>query len=291
MGNSSVIWLSRKVVCRNGITEKTKYPARIPAGSTKRERKKEIARASRAADNAERELARWLNNNFDPQEDIHLALTYSEGGYERLQARADKITAGGIDPADALIIAAQRELENFVRRVQYAIGSEALRYVGISSDLNDTGERVRPHHHVIINREALTVCVKKWARMGGVLATELYPVNGDFTALAHYLINQVRYIPNAKRYTLSRNLMPPVVSAPVEVTRYAEAEITIPAGCLLLHRSPYTRGASQYVRYIDPAAVHEPYIQAPGAGGGTAGKKPLYTRSKAIYSRFERVQP
>lgn len=291
MNSSSVIWLSRKVVCRNGITEKTKYPARIPADSTKRERKKEVARASRAADNAERELARWLNNNFDPQEDIHLALTYSEGGYERLQARADKITEEGTSSADALIMAAQRELENFVRRVQYAIGSEALRYVGISSDLNDTGERVRPHHHVVINREALTVCRKKWARMGFVLEEELYQVNGDFTALAHYLINQVRYIPNAKRYTLSRNLTPPVVSAPVEITRYTESEISIPSGCTLLYRAPFTRGASQYVRYINPAAVHEPYIQAPGAGGGTAGNKHLYTRSKAIYSRFERVQP
>lgn len=292
MGNSSVMWLMRKFVCKNGVVERTKYPARIPAGSTKRERKKEIARASRAADNAERELARWLNNNFDPQEDIHLALTYSEGGYERLQLRADKLRAEGTSQEYALIMAAQRELENFVRRVQYEIGSAVLQYVAVTADLDgETGERVRVHHHIVVNKAALDACRKKWRRLGFVLEEELYQINGDFTALAHYLINQVRYIPNAKRYTLSRNLTPPVVSAPVEVTRYAEAEITIPAGCLLLHRSPYTRGASQYVRYIDPAAVHEPYIQAPKAGGGTAGKKHIYTRSKAIYSRFERVQP
>lgn len=262
MSSTSVIWLSRKVVCKNGITEKTKYPARIPDDSTKRERKKEMARASRAADNAERELARWLNNNFTEDEDMHLALTYSAAGYERLQARADKFTAQGISPENALIMAAQRELENFIRRVQYAIGSDALRYVGISSDLNERGERVRTHHHLVINRAALAVCRKKWARMGFVMEEELYHVNGDFTALAHYLINQVRYIPNAKRYTLSRNLTPPTVTAPVEITRYTESEISIPAGCTLLYRAPFTRGAAQYVRYIDPKAAHEPYMKA-----------------------------
>lgn len=259
MSDTSVVWLSRKVICNNGIIEKTKYPARIPANSTKRERKKEIARASRAADNAERELARWLNNNFSQQEDIHLAMTYSEAGYKRLEARADKITVEAISPENALIMAAQKELENFIRRVQYAIGSEAIRYIGISSDLNEQGERVRPHHHLVINRAALAVCREKWARMGFVLEEELFHVNGDFTALAHYLINQVRYIPNAKRYTLSRNLTPPEKTAPVEITRYTEAEISIPTGCTLLYRTPYTRGASQYVRYIDPKAAHKPY--------------------------------
>lgn len=290
MGETDVMWLSRKTVCRNGITERTKYPVRIPDGSTKRKRKKEIARASRAADNAERELARWLNNNFTAQEDIHLALTYAEGGYKRLQARADKITAGGINPADALIMAAQRELENFIRRVQYAIGSAALRYVGITADLNDNGERVRIHHHVVINKAALAVCREKWKRMGMVLEEELYQIKDDFTVLAQYLINQVRHIPNAKRYTLSRNLVPPFVSAPVEVTRYAENEMKNPDGCKLLYRSQYTPGASQYIRYFDPAAVQEPYIQTPGAGDGAAGKRKR-TRSKAVYSRSERVQP
>lgn len=262
MSSTSVIWLSRKVVCKNGITEKTKYPARIPDNSTKRERKKEIARASRAADNAERELARWLNNNFSEQEDLHLALTYSDAGYKRLEVRADKFTAQGISPENALIMAAQRELENFIRRVQYEIGSEQLRYIANTADLDNTGERVRLHHHVIINKSALEICRRKWARMGFVMEEELYHVNGDFTALAHYLINQVRYIPNAKRYTLSRNLTPPTVTAPVEITRYTESEISIPAGCTLLYRAPFTRGAAQYVRYIDPKAVHEPYIKA-----------------------------
>ena len=281
MSSTAVIWLTRKYICKNGIVEKTKFPARVPAGTTKRERKKEIARASRASDNAERELARWLNNNFSAVEDMHLLLTYSEQGYERLQARAAQLMAAGIrSEADALFMAAQKELENFVRRVRYDVGAVELRYIGITSDMDgDTGKPVRLHHHVIINRAALKACMAKWARMGFVMEEELYHVNGDFTALAQYLIRQVRYIPNAKRYTLSRNLTPPTVSAPVEVVRYAESEMRVPRGCTLLYRAPYTRGASQYVRYFDPDSKDDSGHIYPLGAGNTAPSRGRQTRS------------
>ena len=90
---------------------------------------------------------------------------------------------------------------------------------------------------------------KKWEKMGLVLEKELYSINGDMTPLASYLIKQVRYIPDNKRYTHSRNLAAPEITEPLEVTRYAESEISIPTGALLLYRSPYSRGTSQYVRY------------------------------------------
>lgn len=281
MSSTAVIWLTRKYICKNGIVEKTKFPARVPAGTTKRERKKEIARASRASDNAERELARWLNNNFSAVEDMHLLLTYSEQGYERLQARAAQLMAAGIrSEADALFMAAQKELENFVRRVRYDVGDVELRYIGITSDMDgDTGKPVRLHHHVIINRAALKVCMAKWARMGFAMEEELHHVNGDFTALAQYLIRQVRYIPNAKRYTLSRNLTPPTVSAPVEVVRYAESEMRVPRGCTLLYRAPYTRGASQYVRYFDPGSKAGSGHIYPLGAGNTALSRGRQTRS------------
>ena len=282
MSSTAVIWLTRKYICKNGIVEKTKFPARIPAGTTKRERKKEIARVSRAADNAERELARWLNNNFSADEDVHLLLTYSERGYERLQARAAQLMAAGVrSEADALFMAAQKELENFVRRVRYDVGAVELRYIGSTSDMDgDTGKPVRLHHHVIINRAALKACMAKWARMGFVMEEELYHVNGDFTALAQYLIRQVRYIPNAKRYTLSRNLTPPAVSAPVEIVRYAESEMRVPRGCTLLYRAPYTRGASQYVRYFDPGSKTDSSHTYPLGAGDTTPRRGRQTRSE-----------
>ena len=99
-----------------------------------------------------------------------------EWEHERLQARATQLIAADTrSEADALFMAAQKELENFVRHVRYDVGTVELRYIGITSDMDgDTEKPVRLHHHVIINRAALKACIVKWARIGFVMEEELY---------------------------------------------------------------------------------------------------------------------
>lgn len=248
-------WFTRAYKSRNGVVERTKYPVVFRDGQkpSRRERKRAAKRASRAGDNAERQTARLLNNNFQENQSVHLLLTYSPSGYERLLARAGKMAADDLTAEDRLFRAAQKEFENFVRRVQYAVGD--FKYLAITSDMDGhTGEPVRLHHHIIVEREALEVCKSKWERLGFTEERELYAINGDLTPLAGYMIRQVRHIPDNNRFTRSRNLETPEITEPLEVTRYGENEISVPNGALLLYRSPYSRGTSQYVRYLSPAA-------------------------------------
>lgn len=247
-------WYTRKYKCRNGVTEITKYPVLLSGKRPSRaDRRKAARKAGRAGDNAERQTARLLNNNFSEADAVHLALSYSEAGYKKLLARAAKLQDGETPERDMIFRAAQKELENFVRRVQY--GMKHFSYIAITSDMDGkTGEETRIHHHIVIERESLEACRQKWAKLGFVFEKDVYSINGDFTPLASYLIKQVRYIPDAKRYTHSRNLELPEITEPLVVTRYAESEISIPAGALLLYRSQFARGASQYVRYLEKKA-------------------------------------
>ena len=245
--SNSVRWFTRKYICRNGIEERTKFCVRSSQKGTRLDRA--VRKASRASDNAERQLARLSNNNFDT-EDKHLVLEYTDVMLRILYERALR---SGIEPfEDAMYFKAKKEFDNWIRRVQRKLkGVVEFKYIGITSDLD--GEKktpVRLHHHVVINKEALETCKEKWK--GFVLDADLYTVHNDFSALAAYLINQVRYIPNAKRYTPSRNLEPPKTTKPVEITRYGDSEMRIPKGCIKLYRSEYAKGANQYIRYYRP---------------------------------------
>lgn len=243
-------WYMKKHICRNGIEERTKYPVR--SKYTKGERaKREAAREARRADSSERQVARLLNENFSEKVDAHLLLEYDEKEMALIRKMAE--TMDGESDMDKLFKAAQQNLVNFVRRVQRAnkdSGAEFL-YVGITADIDGkTGEAVRIHHHFVCNGAVKELCKKKWR--GYVMERELYTIHGDFTPLAEYLIRQVRTVPGTKRYVPSRNLRQPYSTPPVLVTRYGDSEMHVPKGCEELYRSPYKRGASQYLRYRRP---------------------------------------
>ncbi len=247
------VWYTRKIICRNGIEERTKYPVRLEPGQRP---KRAAVRTGRSLDAAEKQCARLLNNNFTAHEDLHLGFEYSEAGLERLRERAGKLLEKFPDMAerDRIFLAAQIEASNWARRVQRELGgAEKFRCLTVTSDMDgETGAPARIHHHIVIAGELRDVAVRKWQRMGFVKELELYTVNMDFSALATYLMRQVRYIPNVKRYTPSRCLQQPVMEEPVRVTRFAESEMRPPAGCIVLARSNYVRGAAQYIRYYRP---------------------------------------
>lgn len=247
------VWYSRRIICRNGIEEKTKYPVRLEPGVS---RKKAAVRTGRSLDAAEKQVARLLNNNFEAHTDLHLGFEYSEAGLAKVKERAARLAEKypDMEERDRLFMAAQTEVSNWARRVQRELGgADKFRCLIVTSDMDgETGEPVRIHHHVIIAGELRDVAVRKWVKQGFVKELELYTVNKDFTALATYLMRQVRYIRNAKRYTPSRCLQQPIMEEPVLVTRYADSEMRPPAGCIVLARSNYVRGAAQYIRYYRP---------------------------------------
>lgn len=265
-----VTWYIRKTVCRNGVEERTKYAVRSDYAKGVRAQR-EAKREARRNDNAERQVARLLNNNYDAGKGVHLVLEYTDELLGKLAEKAEReLRARTDDPSDsraedqtdtrardALFIEGQKDLRLFVRRVQRECKKQgiALYYLGATSDMDgETGEEARLHQHFVVNAEAVEICVQKWR--GFVWDSELYNVNGDLSALASYLVRQVRPVEGTQRYVPSRNLVQPETSEPVPLVgnaaKYAENEMRLPKGCILLYRSTYVRGATQYIRYMRP---------------------------------------
>lgn len=259
----NVTWYMKKTICRNGVEERTKYAVRSDCTKGVRAQR-EARKEARRNDNAERQSARLLNNNFDAGKDVHLVLEYTDAELGRLRRNAEKSEAASCagtgadaranDIRDALFIEGQKDLRLFVRRVQRECKKQGitLRYYGATSDMDgETGAPARLHQHFVVNAEAAEICAKKWR--GCVWDSELYNVNGDLSALASYIIRQVRAVPGTQRYVPSRNLVPPETTEPMPLVgnaaKYAENEMRLPKGCTLLYRSTYVRGATQYIRF------------------------------------------
>lgn len=132
-----------------------------------------------------------------------------------------------------------------------------LRYLAFTSDMDgETGEMVNVHHHVVINREALEIAMQKWGK-GFVHAEHIWEER-DHMGLAQYLMNQVRRIEDAKKYTRSRNMPDP---KPQDKIAKNGAELRAPKGTYMLYRGPYIPGWPQYIRYWRPPT------DGPGEGG------------------------
>lgn len=229
------------------IGEKIKYwiPGQKPSKSDRRI-KSDIRQQQRNEANAIKRAARILNANCS-EGYVLLGLEYSDGGVAKISAGLDQ-TAEGY--ANDLYHAAHRELRLWRDRVSKLCRSRGveLKYLAVTSDMDGkTGECVRLHHHVVINQEALDIAVDKWT-LGGT-HHKLLTGEPDRTELAAYLLNQVRRLPDEKKYISSRNL---IVPQPKDRIAINEAELKVPKGGQLLHRAEYRPGQPQYIRYILP---------------------------------------
>lgn len=255
-------WVVRTWEAGN-VGEKTKFwvPGARPERRAHRREKQEAKKQAQNACSAERRLARELNANFQ-EGDWLLGLDYSPEGLDRVNRRAagilpDLIAAAGddADPAELELTsvwqAARKEAENCLRRVRRLLEKDGipLKYAIITSDMDgDTGEIVRVHHHLVINREARDAFVEKWQELGHVAWSPLSRQD-DYTQIAAYMIRQVRHVEDAKKYTTSRNLIQP---QPKDRVALSDAELRLPKGGQLLHRSEWQPGRAQYIRYVLP---------------------------------------
>lgn len=234
------------------VGEKVKFW--VPGEKPSKSARKLAREAKLRLDNeqsAERRAARLLNANFRQGEYL-VGLDYSDDGIAKLEARA-KLT-GEEDEGEqrnAVYLSAEQEIRNLLRRVRRAAGKvEAeVRLFAVTSDMDgETGEAVRIHHHLVVNREAAQLIREKWTA-GGVYLTPLENQK-DYTALAAYLMKQVRRIGNEKRYISSRNLKRP---APKDRTALSGAELRLPKGAEMLYRGAFIPGRPQYIRYFTAA--------------------------------------
>lgn len=243
-------WYIREYRCANGICEKTKFyvpDGKLPAYSA-RERKRQIRRAEKNITQTKHVAARIVNHNFMAGMDMYVTDTFDDRGMEKL------IMNAGTDDRDALLMAAEHEAELQMRRARYACRKAGipLKYFYVKSDQDGkTFEPVRPHIHIIVNREAAQIVANTW-KLGKAVCGELYSRHhGDLTDLVEYMIAQSRQIGTEKRYKPSRNLEQPPVTEPRAV-KSIDAPLRVPKGCEFIWRSEQRAGRPQKLRYYRP---------------------------------------
>ena len=241
-----------------GIGEKLKFfvPDGRPSERITRRERNALKRYEQKLRSAQRNLARLINANFH-NGDLLLGMDYSSDGMDKILdwGRENNLPVDSTDDderRDAVWEAAAHEMENCLRRVKRELDKNGieLKYVVITSDMDpETKKQVRVHHHLVINKEAKEAFLKKWKKMGTVDYETLWSNQKDRTWIAEYFLNQVRRIPDAKKYRYSRNLKRP---QPKKRICHSEAEIRVPKNCNLLSRSEFVPGEIQYIRYELP---------------------------------------
>ena len=255
------------------IGEKTKFfvPGKKPDGIPSRRQKNAIRKQEQNEYSALKMLARLIHANFTAK-DLLLGLDYSDEGLERVLSwgRKNGLPVDSTDATlrnDAIREAAAHELDIALRRVKRELDKSGLELKGIyvTSDMDGvTGEIVRVHHHLIVNagtEEAFLKCWEKFG-LGGVSWEHLWENQIDRTRLAEYLLEQVRRVPDAKKYRSTRNLVRPIHKDRIVST---DTELMVPKGGKLIFRQEYENKMGlqsdfqnrrpQYIRYITPKAL------------------------------------
>lgn len=250
------------------VGEKIKFwvPGSKPVRKLSRRQRSDIRKAAQNEESAVRVMARLLNANFregdwllglDYSPEGHLLLEQEAHGGQGKRGRQGAVpTRGGsgflteAQRMDAIRRAAGHQLVNCIRRVKRELEREGveLKYVFVTSDMDGkTGEAVRVHHHLVVNREARDAFVRKWQDkgLGGVSWSPLEKQE-DYLEIAKYLLAQVRKVDGENQYTSSRNLIRP---RPKDRVAASSSEVRVPKGCRLLHRQEYKPGKAQYIRY------------------------------------------
>lgn len=238
-----------RTIVAGSIGEKIKYwvPGQKPTKSM-RKIKSDIKKIKQNESDAVKRVARLINANFAPG-DCFFAPTYNDESIALLMNGMPE----GIseeEKREYIYEQAHHQLQLYLRRVRRACDKEGieLKYIAITSDMDGkTGEEVRIHHHIIAPKAILKILIAKWTM--GIVKKDYVWDEQDHYGLAEYLMEQVRRIPDAKKYIPSRNLIIPV---PKDRIAPSGKEVQPPKGAMLLHRTEYRSGRPQYIRYIIP---------------------------------------
>ena len=195
----------------------------VSANTKPRRNKRKGTTTAQKQDENERDavkrLARIINANFS-HGDLFLTVKYDDDGFGDLAQRALADRKEGESIEDAVMRAAEHDASLYLRRLRRILGKEnvELRAIVSTSDMDgETGEFVRPHHHIILPRVSFEAAAKAW-HLGSV-EYQILRDQDDYTPLAAYLCRQVRRRPDAKKWTTTRNMKKTIVCT----TRYVIA--------------------------------------------------------------------
>lgn len=241
------------------VGEKTKFwvPGKRPDKSISRRQRDAIRKREQNEYSAVKRLARILNKYFVAG-DVLLGIDYADRGLDKLRKWLQKegVCLDQLDEGrklEEMYRAADHELVNCLRRAKCRAKEAGveIKAAFVTSDMDgETGESVRVHHHLVINREARDFFVDAWAKLGGVTWSPMWNYQEDRTDVAAYMLRQVRHVPDAKKFRTTRNLVPPVPKNRIVNTA---AELQVPRGGKLLFRREFSRSEqAQYIRYVLP---------------------------------------
>ena len=256
-------WREREWTHRNGIREITRYYVIEDRAEVMKRRKYPGSRKmSKNLKESIRTLSRLLNNNFAVGVDYHLVLTYGIDGLNKVAASAklpiDKaeddylmaLKMNGQENNSLMYDAVEEDMEKYIRRCRRGCKGKGIpfRYVYVVSDIDgDSLKPKRVHIHMIVNAAAKDVCLSLW-RGGNGFSRSIYSrYHGDMTALAMYLLQQVRHEGVKHRYHPSRGLEIPTptehaIQRPTEVPK-------VPDGYKPVTHYEFMPGRLQTMRY------------------------------------------
>lgn len=256
------------------VGEKTKFfvPGKRPVNNNLSRRQRNVIKKQEQNEHsAVKSMARGINANFRAG-DLLVGLDYNDDGLARMMkwGRANGLPVDSEneeEKRDAIWEAASHELEIALKRVKRRLkkqGVELKAYYCTSDMDGKTKAQVRVHHHLIVNAGTEQAFVDAWQKygLGGVEWEHLWENQIDRTPIAKYIIDQVRRIPDAKKYRHTKNIVLPVPKNRVVET---DNELLVPRGGKLIFRQEYQNKGDisdycrnyqpQYIRYITPDAL------------------------------------
>lgn len=231
----------------------------VSANTKPRRNRRKGATSAQKQDENERDavkrLARILNANYS-HGDLWLTLTYDDDGFAKLVQLALSGRKEEQSAEDAVLTAAEKLCANFLRRVKRRLEAQGVdpkevRIVSCTSDMDgETGEFVRPHHHLVMPRISFEAAQELWTE--GSVDYQILKDQDDYTPLAAYICRQVRRRPDAKKWHTTRNMKKTVVNE-----RWAaEGEILKPDRYgKLTGTNSWEQGKPQYIRFVKGDAM------------------------------------
>lgn len=249
--------LMERIIRSGRVEERYTYRvSRSPSPKTMRRKGGTLPRKQDENErSAQKRLARLINANFGAG-DLLIGPNYDDAHLLPMIEQAQ----GDLNALNAL---AREQMRRFLRRLKRELGKLGveLACIPMASDMDGrTGELVREHHHIVIKGEGFAwhdkcmyVGKRPLDEIWGCGHVHVKPLaeQADYSQLAAYLMRQVRRIPDAKKYSPTRNLKKQeLVSERVVLDDLRE--IQPPKGARLTYRAEHIVGEGQYIRYIVP---------------------------------------
>ncbi|MBQ0167478.1 MAG: hypothetical protein KBT02_10275 [Treponema sp.] len=245
----------------NGVVEKIKFfvQGSRPNKKISRRVRSEINKREQNEASAIKNLSRAINYNFGP-EDLFVTLTYDVAGLQKI-LKGLPVKESEDERRESIWEKANHQMMLFIRRVKRECDKQGieLKYAGTTSDYDHKHDKtVRVHHHLIMSADALESIKGKWT-LGNVHSFKL-GVQDDYRYYAEYMLKQVRWVPDRKKYTPSRNLARPEPHDRIAVN---DSELRVPKGAKILFRAEIRPQRPQYLRYFFPERRFKDYVKEP----------------------------